>query len=297
VGNVRNSTHLTPLWTAALVVTLGFGAAATSASVASSAASAQDVSVNERALARRAFRQGMSAARAERWEDARVAFERAWELVHRPRVLLNLATAQVHTGHLVQGAENYRQYLREAGPDADERLSAEARRRLTQVERRTPQLTVRAPGLAAGDELALDGTPLSRAALAAQLPVDPGEHVVTVMRDGEEVARATTTLRERRQESLRIEVPAPAPQAVVPDPADAALQGGAPPDGSGQGLLEPPPEEPPSDSEGGVLRSPWLWIAVGLAVGGGVAAGVLLTRDSGQGAYQGNIGPGFLEVQ
>jgi len=278
-----------------VVVTLGFGAAAASASIASSAASAQEASANERALARRAFRQGMTAARAERWEDARVAFERAWELVHRPRVLLNLATAQVHTGHLVQGAENYRQYLREAGPDADERLSAEAQSRLREVERRTPQLTLRAPGLGPDDELTLDGTPLSRAALAAQLPVDPGEHLVTVLRDGAEVARATARLREGRQESLRIEVPPPPPQAVVPDPANAALQGGAPPDESGQGLLEPPPQEPPSD--GGVLRSPWLWIAVGLAVGGGVAAGVLLTRDSGQSAYRGNIGPGFLEIQ
>lgn len=224
-----------------------------------------------------------------------MAFSRAWQLVHRPRVLLNLATAQIRTGHLVEGAENYRLYLREAGEDADDRLATEARERLAEVERRTPQLTVLAPALGRDDTLTLDGTSLSRAVLSAPLPVDPGDHDVRVLRDGSVVTSGQITLGEGDHETLRLDVPAPAAHHV-PDPTEAAQQATIPADPLGRDGMAPRSEDQPSDS-GGALRSPWLWIVVGLALGGGVAAGVLLTRDTGQGPFQGNIGPGYLEVQ
>jgi len=259
-------------------------------------AAAQEPSASERALARRAFHHGMTAARAERWEDARVAFERAWELVHRPRVLLNLATAQVHTGRLVEGAENYRRYVRENSDEADARLLREARQRLSEVEARTPQLTLRVTSLRPGDELMLDGAPVSRAVLSAPLPVNPGRHVLRVLREGAAVAEAEVTLEVGAEQSLRLEVPAPARGATagVPDPAQAARAGGQP--GTSAGLLEGPSEAPAHEG-GGVLRSPWFWIAVGLVVAGGVTAGVVLTRDSGQAPFTGNVTPGFLEVR
>jgi len=235
----------------------------------------------------------MEAARAERWEDARVAFERAWELVHRPRVLLNLATAQVHTGRLVEGAENYRQYVREASDGADARLIREARRRLMEVEERTPQLTLLVTPLREGDELTLDGEQASRAVLSAPLPVDPGTHELRVMRDGEVVAEASISLDEGAEESLRLEVPGPT--RTVPGPEQAAWDGAGTP--VGPGLLDGEEGHGEGEGGGGVLRSPWLWVAVGLVIAGGVTAGVLLTRDSGQSAFAGNVPPGFLEVQ
>lgn len=256
---------------------------------------AQEASASERALARRAFRQGMQAARAERWDDARVAFERAYELVHRPRVLLNLATAQVHTGRLVEGAEGYRRFLREAGEDAEPRLVEEARRRLAEVEARIPQLTLRANGILDADELRVDGEVLSHAILAAPLPVDPGPHRVEVLRDGAAVAEAAVDLEEHGHESVMLEVPPPRRVVTVPTPDQVARGAGT---GAGpSGDFTGGDTGGDDDSGGGVLRSPWLWIAVGLAVGGGVAAGVLLTRDSGQGPYTGNFGPGFVEAQ
>ncbi len=260
-----------------------------------SGASAQEPSASERALARRAFHQGMTAARAERWEDARVAFERAWELVHRPRVLLNLATAQVHTGRLVEGAENYRRYVRENRDGADARLLREARQRLSEVEARTPQLTLRVTSLRPDDELMLDGAPVSRAVLSAPLPVNPGRHVLRVLREGAAVAEAEVTLDVGAEQSLRLEVPAPtrAATAGVPGPAQAARDG-APPETSA-GLLEGPGA--PEHEGGGVLRSPWFWIAIGLVVAGGVTAGVVLTRDSGRAPFTGNAPPGFLVVR
>jgi len=262
-----------------------------------SSAQAQEASASERALARRAFQQGMDAARAERWEDARVAFARAYQLVHRPRVLLNLATAQVETGHLVEGAENYRNYVRDAGEDGDPRLIREATHRLAEVEARTPRLTLLVTGLGPDDELLLDDTSVSRAVLSAQLPVNPGTHQLRVMRAGAQVARTQVTLVEGAEQSLRLEVPASrriVGGTSVPGPEQAARDGSETPE---HGVLEPTPDHPDSPSSGGAWRSPWLWIAVGLVVAGGVTAGVLLTRDSGQSAYSGNVPPGFLEVR
>lgn len=275
---------------------LAFGLLLGAQQVCPSPASAQATSASERALARQAFRQGMEAARAERWEDARLAFARAWELVQRPSVLLNLATAQVHTGHLVEGAENYRRYVREAGDDADPQVVRGARRRLRQVEARTPRLTLLVTELRDGDQLMLDGAPVSRGVLSAPLPVNPGAHALRVMRDGEVVAQAEISLDEGAEHSLRLEVPAPARQITeVPAPDRAARDATDTP--ARPGPLTPPPDPPDQDEGGGALSSPWLWIAVGLVVAGGVTAGVVLTRDAGQSPFTGNVTPGFLEVE
>ena len=50
--------------------------------------------------AQQLFGHGVDAAQQNRWNDARVAFERAYELSQRPVVLINLAGAQAKTGRL-----------------------------------------------------------------------------------------------------------------------------------------------------------------------------------------------------
>ena len=145
------------------------------------------------------------------------------------------------------------------------------------------------------DELMLDGEQTSRAVLSAPLPVDPGRHELRIMRAGEVVAEANISLEEGAEESLRLEVPAPTRTHTVPGPEQAARDGVWPP--VGPGLLDGEEGSAEGEGGGGVLRSPWLWVAVGLVVAGGVTAGVLLTRDSGQSAFAGNVPPGFLVVQ
>src|SRR5262249_25318213 len=94
------------------------------------------------ARARALFQQGLDAARAEHWVDARDAFVQSLGIAERPSTLLNLAAAQVQTGQLVEGAASYRRFL-EIATDAREaahRTQAEAA--LTALEPRIPHVTV-----------------------------------------------------------------------------------------------------------------------------------------------------------
>src|SRR5689334_2554961 len=73
-----------------------------------------EISASESAVARDYFRAGVTAANAHRWPDAVVNFERAYAIVRRPLVLLNLALAREHVGQLVAAAETYRQFISDA---------------------------------------------------------------------------------------------------------------------------------------------------------------------------------------
>ena len=162
---------------------LGWVAAAALVIVAAPV-SAQQPTASEVVMAREQFRLGAEAARAGRWDAALQAFERSYALVPNPITQLNLAGAQVQTGHLIAGTENYRRFLREAtsGPAASHR--GEAEQALGQAEARIAHLHIAIEGLVPGDVVLLDGEHVPAAALGADLPVDPGAHVVSVSRGG-----------------------------------------------------------------------------------------------------------------
>src|SRR5882762_515306 len=171
--------------------------------------------------AQRAFRAGVDAARQERWSDALAAFEKAYQLSPRPVVLINLASIQVRTGHLMQAAANYRRVLGDP-PSAD---TAAFRRAATDVlpslEARIPRVRLRSTGLSPTDIIQIDGHPVGRESLATGQPLDPGEHILVVQRDGIERARVLFTVAERDVRDIRLPLPAlsAAPVSTVGAPA------------------------------------------------------------------------------
>jgi hypothetical protein len=218
-------------------------------------------------LAREQFRDGVAAARTGRWWEALEAFTRSYELAPRPATLLNLAGAQVETGHLVEGAESYRRFLREADGRAAQRIPM-AEAALAAVEPRIARVRVEIEGLLSRDVVSLDELPLSEAVLGEELPVNPGAHALRVERDGAEVGRAEFDVVEGERRLAPI------------------------------ALTLPPGEEAPAESAGPAwLRSPWFWTAVGVVVVGaavGIGVGV---ATSGDGPYVGNIPPGAWSVR
>lgn len=230
-------------------------------------------------LAREQFRLGLDAVRAGDWESARAAFQRSLDLAPRPVTVLNLAGALAQTGRLVEAAELYRRYLREA--EADEtRQRADATRALEALERRVARLRVHVEGSAAEDAVLLDGEVLPPAALEVEMPVDPGRRVLALRRGGEIIAERAVTLRDGRTQEVTLRAPAPrgdtAPRAVGPT-ADDGSEGGA----------------------GSLLESPWFWVAsgAGLAVAVTVLALVASGASSGPPPYRGNVPPGVWEVR
>ena len=223
----------------------------------------------ETTLAREQFRAGVDAARSGRWWEALEAFTRAYELAPRPLTLLNLAGAQVETGHLVEGAESYRRFIREAEGRAAEQVPA-AEEALAAVEPRIARVRLEITNLARRDLVELDDLPLSEAVLGAELPVNPGDHIVRVARADEEIARESFQVEEgeRRAEPVRLQLPL----APIEDE-----------DGGGGGDA--------------IYLSPWFWVVVGVVVVGAAIGIGLAVASGGQDPFAGNIPPGSWSVR
>ena len=90
---------------------------------------AQDPMDAEVAEAARQFSLGMTDYEAGRFADARVRFERAYELSRAPELLYNIATVAELLRDDASARDAYAEYLR-AMPECDDRATVEARLRL-----------------------------------------------------------------------------------------------------------------------------------------------------------------------
>jgi len=201
-----------------LLISLGLGAHAE----LRGGALAQEASASQRSLARQLFRQGVADMQGERWDEAREAFQQAYDLVPEPSILLNLASAQVESGRLVEGAESYRQFLREvtSGPLAQHRRVAEEA--LADVHARIPRVRINIPTLQPGDVVKLDEEPLVEAVLGNELPISPGDHRLTVTREDEVLGEQDFSMAERELREISVELREPAVR--VPSAEELAQQ-------------------------------------------------------------------------
>lgn len=222
----------------------------------------------EHRLAREEMQKGLAAATENRWEDARAAFERAYALSPKPSFLFNLAGAQAKTGLLVEAAESYRLVLREGELPAEQRKAA--KEALERLEPRIARLRIVVRGgTRADDAITLDGRPLSLAAVAADLPTNPGRHEVALARPGWRAPPVVVVLEEgETRAATLVPVEEPAPKRA---PVDVRAD----------------------EQKSSITRSPWFWIGVGVVVVGGTVTAVCLagacSKDEPQ-PFQGSLG-------
>ncbi len=267
----------------------------------SAAVRAQEPAAAEVAMSREQFRAGMDAARQNHWEDALRAFTRAYELFPRVPTLLNIGTAQAQTARVVEAAETYRRFLREATspPASAQRPAAESA--LRDVERRISRATLTIDGLLDGDTVQLDGRRLPRAMLGSAMPINPGSHTLVVTRGSTEVGRSTFDAAEgaTREVSIRAAaiqasavVTPPASAVVVSTPSTARVVASLSAERAANAHASPPP------ARGGVLSSPVFWVISGLVVAGGATAGIyfgVFAPRAGS-PYIGNLGTGQVTL-
>ncbi len=215
--------------------------------------------------ARRLFSEGLVEADAGRWAEAADSFSRAYALRPSPPIAYNLATALERRGQLVRASQLLTSITDD--PEARPAVREAARDRLVQVVPRLARVTVQASP-AERPHLWLDGRPLDPAAAGAPTAVDPGEHVIEVRRDSAVVLSRRLALGEGDERTVVMELAAP---VVARAPAIAVAS---------------PPAEPPRRP---LLRSPWLWGAVGAAVLGSAAV-FLAARGGGAEPARGNVG-------
>src|SRR6187431_2251336 len=75
-------------------------------------ARAQDDAVTTQARAR--FKEGVEAFDKGKFEEARLSFLQAYALKKHPAVLLNLAQSSAKSGHPLEAAKYFQQFLKEA---------------------------------------------------------------------------------------------------------------------------------------------------------------------------------------
>jgi hypothetical protein len=238
---------------------------------------ANEPSANEMALAREQFRLGLTAAESGDWEGARLAFDRSYTLAPRPITLLNLAGADAQTAHYVEAAEAYRRFKHEATgraareiPAADEALAA--------IEPRIAHVHVEISHLAERDVVSVDGVEVSHAALGVNMPVNPGDHEITVVRSGERAgeARFHADEGERLADPVHIDLPEAPLDLGVGD--DTGPRRRAHPDLFSDPLV-------------------WIGIGAGVAVVLLIIIGVVVASSGAPSPFSGNVPPGIYYVQ
>lgn len=255
------------------------------------ASSPRELSPSDRMLARELFRQGMSEIEVGNWTAASQTFERLYQLTGRTEVLLNLATAQARSGLLVEAAESYRTFLRNASAELRAQHGEAAQAELDALMRRIGRLRVTVEQMPEEARVLLDGTPLDAAQLDLDRPINPGLHEAVLVGPSEreldrqrvevaEGATARVTLRGSRLPNRDVAVVA----------ADAAVEAARADASSTVSMMSTSAGQDSGDDSTG-------WV-VGLVLGGvvlvgagvGLAVGLSMSATPMEEPFRGTLG-------
>jgi hypothetical protein len=213
------------------------------------------------------FLKGRDAYKRGDYTTALGHFQKSQETLPTPGTLLNLALCEEQLG-MIASAWLHFQELSTLVTKTDERYAV-AKQHASALEPRVPKLTIElAPGVPTGTSVTRGSIAVAGTNLGAELPVDPGKHVITVSAPGREAKAYEITLEEGKKERLKVE-PGP-PLAPTADPAGPIATPGPALTASSSG--QPPPPPPPRS--GGPRTA-------GFVIGGVGALGLVLGGVTG----------------
>lgn len=222
------------------------------------------------AAARALFNEGIELEKEDEWQAALERFEKVAAVKMTPQVRFHIALCHEKLGRLVDavnGFELAEQEARTAGDRARDVLR-NAPKRAEALRARVAHVVIRVEGKVRTSKITIDGREVALALVGSSIPVDPGDHVVEVRRDGEVTHTEEISLGEAESTELTLEIDDPEPPPK-PDPK---------PD------ITPDPTPDPKPAPVVVDDDPPQWVAYVVAGAGGAmlgGAGVLwLLRQS-----------------
>ncbi|MEM9191646.1 MAG: tetratricopeptide repeat protein [Myxococcota bacterium] len=225
-------------------------------------------------MARRLFEEGIEFGEAERWEEAVDRFSRAYELRPSPGIAVNLASALIPLGELVEASELL-QGLIDSSETPDNVRELATTLMSEEVEGNLASLIVNVRTTAEDVEIYLDDNLLPEAVWGVAVPADPGTSLVEAFVAGEPVESETVEIEAGGSAELTLEVEAP-PVEEVREP--------------------PPPDPTPTSSGTPVTETWWFWTGLGVIAAAGVAVVLALVLGSSTAdPIAGNTNPPFLE--
>ena len=183
-------------------------------------AAAQDV-----AMAETLFRRGVEHLRAGRYEQACAAITESQRLDPQAGTLFTLAQCEAKRGRIATAIARYHDYLALVPAMMMSKRTAHLKReRIARAEVAAlgplvPELTIALrPKAPPGSVVKRDGVVLSAAMLGVPLPIDPGQHVVSVKVPGGPWTETRLSMAQGEKRSLVVEgkPPAPPPPASAP---------------------------------------------------------------------------------
>lgn len=231
----------------------------------SSAGSPSDAQQAERL--RTLYREGVEAATAGRWSDARDRFRAVLAIRSSPKVLFSLGQAEEQLGQVASAQADYGSALQGAKAAGEGEVVTAAEQATAAIAPRVPHVRVVVTGASAGVERLASATLDGQAvAVGAAVAVDPGSHRLVVSAPGMREAVASVAIVEGAQLDVpvRLEPAGGGGAAPAATPAPAAVAASPTPGG---------PETAAPSGEGGGA-GPWRTVGLVAAGAGVVAVGV-----------------------
>jgi hypothetical protein len=216
------------------------------------------------------FNYGLSEMIAGRYATGCPALATSFRIDPRPGTLFTLAECNLRWGRTASALAGYEEYLALFERMSPEQRAKQAERaQVAAAERKeleisVPRLALRLPeGAPAGIVVRRDGVTLGGSMLGAAIPVDPGEHVVSVEMPDGRTQEQRVTLVPSEQRTIVVE-----PTRVIPLVPAPPSPGQSSPMPSGVSSPEPAPLMVRGSS-----RPVWIFAAGGVGVASLVVAG------------------------
>ncbi|MCK9458897.1 MAG: PEGA domain-containing protein [Proteobacteria bacterium] len=223
------------------LVALALAGAAAFGTAAVAAEETEDVAAKE---ARAHYQQGVELYEAGKFDQASVAFERAYEIRPHFKILWNIAQVENELGHYAAAHAAYSRYLEGGGGEIPAERRAEADAEIARLG--TLVGTVAVESGVDGATVFVDGKKRGTTPLAGPIPLDLGDHEISVRLEAEELHREVVRVAGGRRVVVTV------------------AAGGTRDDGAGS---------PDRAAENG--RRVWTWVALGVGAAAGIAGGVL----------------------
>jgi hypothetical protein len=153
------------------------------------------------------YREGVDAATAGRWADARDRFREALAIRSSPKVLFSLAQAEEQLGQVASAQADYGRALEGAKAAAESDVVAAAEQAQRAIEPRVPHVRVVVSG-ASGATATLDEQPI---VVGTAVAMDPGAHRVVVSAPGMRAVTASLAIGERQTLDVPVHLEPPGP--------------------------------------------------------------------------------------
>lgn len=211
--------------------------------------------------ARMQFERGVELFDQGKFEQAAIAFERAYELKPSYRILFNIAQSENELGHYAAALKAYVRYLADGGDEVSEDRVKQVKREIERLNTLVGMILIECPH--EGAKVKVDKEVVGRTPLAGPIFVDIGKHEIQIKKGNEELLEEVVKVAGGERVRIKVEGAAEAKGAGEVVAAPPVLE-----------TAEEEPEEPAVEAEPEAKRV-WTWVAFGL--GGGAAVGAAIT--------------------